>query len=316
MASRLLRWWNARATWEQVALVGTSGLVIGTAVGYVVDRRRDRKWTQDWGFSPYYELPDLIDYETENEHEIEEPPGIDYDENDEPCPAPPVPWAVPSGPDDVASLRFGETYCTPEEDLEPKQRTPVEFAEGGPRPLWPVKTDAKRKLAVSYQDVRGKWHGRWGRAFGAPRKRKGGGDRVHAGIDLFGDPGDPVVATESGVVIAELPFYKGTSALYLETDSGVIVNYGELDRNSWRDFGVKVGDRVDPGDKLARIGLSDDGSHMLHLETYEPYVTVKEIRQGKMQWEGTSDPPDGLLDPTRYLVRAQRNKYENLVEET
>lgn len=298
--------------WQQVAIVGGSGLAVGTVAGLLVDRQRERKKIHDWGYSPYYELPDLLDYDSEEVDE-EPPPDLQYDENDEPCVTPPVPWSVPQA---VSVGLTSEGYCTPEADLEPKQRTSVEFAEGGPRPSWPVDTDAKRKLAVSYEDVRGKFHGRWGRHFGAMRKRKDGtGQRHHAGVDLFGDPGDVVVATEPGKVIALLPFYKGTSAVYVETDSGLILNFGELEKQSWRNFGLKVGDRVDPGDPIGRVGLSNDGSHMLHLETYEPFITIDEIRRGKMQWGAGDDPPDGLLDPTRYLVRAQRNKYEQMVDE-
>lgn len=65
---------------------------------------------------------------------------------------------------------------------------------------------------------------------------------------------------------------------------------------------------------MGRIGLSNDGSHMLHLETYTPDVSVAQIREGAMQWPADEDPPSGLLDPTRYLVRAQRVRYEDMIE--
>lgn len=282
------------------------GVGLGIAIGAIVGRRRVR--VPDHGMSPWFPLPDLLDYDSEDVAEPE-PEGIEYDEFDAPCVGPEPDEDGEGAP---LSLGEGEQFCTPPAELEPRAKTEVPFAEGGPRPRWPLQTNVKRKLAVSYQDVRGKWHGRWGREFGASRKsKKTGGQRVHVGIDLFADPGDVVLATEAGQILAGLPFYKKTGALYLLTDSGLIINYGELDHGSWHDFGLQAGDRVDAGDKLARVGLSEDGSHMLHLETYEPDVTVDKIRQGAMQWWKGDPPPVGLLDPTRYLVQAQRVHYED-----
>lgn len=294
------RWWRRRSLLEQQLLVSGSGVVLGVIGAFTFERRREK--LPSGGFTPYEELPDLLDYESDEVDE-EPPEGIEYDEFDAPC----------VGPDVEGFSATGE-FCTPPAELEPQQKLPVAFAVGGDRPYWPVDTGAKRKIQVSYQDVRGKWHGRWGRHFGASRKKKGGGKRRHAGIDLFGDVGDEVVATEPGTIYAILPFYKGTSAVYVLTDSGLVVNYGELDKGSWRQYGLFTGKRIKAGDPLGRVGLSDDGSHMLHLETYDPSVTVQQIRDGDMQWDAESDPPDGLLDPSRYLVRAQRVRYEQMVE--
>jgi hypothetical protein len=49
---------------------------------------------------------------------------------------------------------------------------------------------------------------------------------------------------------------------------------------------------------------------MLHLETYAADTTTDEIRQEKMRWIVGDPPPAKVLDPTRYLVRAQRVHYE------
>jgi len=298
-------WWRQRPRWQQVLLVAVPGVGIGVAIGAVVGRRRTR--IPDHGYSPYYELPDLLDYDDEVVED--EPADIEYDEFDAPC-------IGPEDPDDAAALSApASEFCTLPSELEPRKKTDVEFAVGGDRPKWPIDTNAKRKLQVSYQDVRGKWHGRWGREFGATRKsKKTGAERVHVGVDLFADPGDVIVATEGGQVLAALPFYKGTGALYLLTDGGVIVNYGEIERGSWRDFDVAAGTRVKAGDELGRVGVSDDGSHMLHVETYAPGVTVEQIRRGEMQWWKGDAPPLGILDPTRYLVRAQRVHHEDAAE--
>lgn len=238
-----------------------------------------------------------------------EPSDIEYD--DEP-PCRPAPVSMGQGAPE------GE-FCMPPADLEPLAKTDRPFAAGGARPVWPLDTHDDDKLRVSYEDVRGKWHGKWGREFGAKRTTTLDDGtsyrRVHVGVDLFADPGDVVVAPEDGDVIAALPFYKGTGAVYVLTDSGIIVNLGEVAEGSWTKYGIPTGvdrTRVRAGDPVAKVGKSDDGSHMLHVETYRSDTTTDEIRQGKMRWKVGDDPPAKILDPTRYLVRAQRVVYEGV----
>lgn len=239
-----------------------------------------------------------------------EPEGLEYDD-EPPCRQAPV-SSGPQGADDAE-------FCVPPSELEPLAKTDRPFAAGGARPVWPLDTHDDDKLRVSYEDVRGKWHGKWGREFGAKRTttNEDGSKyrRVHVGVDLFADPGDVVVAPEDGEVIAALPFYKGTGAVYLLTDSGIVVNLGEVAEGSWTKYGIPTGvdrTRVHAGDAVAKVGKSDDGSHMLHVETYRSDVTTDEIRQGRMRWRVGDDPPAKVLDPTRYLVRAQRVFYEGV----
>ena len=302
-------WWRQRELWEQALMVAVPGIGIGIGVAALVEKGTGAPLG---GFTPFEELPDLLDYEGDQVDE-EPPPGIEYDEYDAPCVGLPVATGLEGAEDDGG-------FCIAPADLVPKAKTEATFARGGPRPNWPLKTKAKRKLQVSYEDVRSKWHGRWGRHFGASRANKEGEKRVHAGVDLFADPGDEVVAVEDGEILAILPFYKGTSALYLLTDSGLIVNYGELEPRSWSAYGIEGGvgteQKVSAGDTLARVGLSRDGSHMLHIETYEPTVTVTEIRSGAMRWPKGDAPPEGILDPSEYLVRAQRVRYEQMATQT
>ncbi len=313
-------WWRQRGLWQQALMIALPGVGTGIGIAALFERVTRRRRLPPGGFTPYEELPDLLDYEGDEVDE-DPPPGIEYDEYDSPCVGfPPDPTEVPVAaglegdePDD------GGGFCIAPSELVPKAKTEAAFAQGGPRPRWPLKTKAKRKLQVSYQDVRDKWHGRWGRHFGASRANKEGDKRIHVGVDLFADPGDEVVATEDGEILAILPFYKGTSAVYLLTDSGLIVNYGELEPSSWTKYGIRGGigtqQRVSAGDTLARVGLSTDGSHMLHIETYEPTVSVDEIRQGIMRWPKGEPPPAGMLDPSEYLVRAQRVRYEQMATE-
>jgi len=260
--------------------------------------------------------PGLLDVDAEVDDEPE-PVGIVYDA-DEPCEVPPKPWELPvAGP---YGPMVGEAGCTPPADLEPLQRTVVPFAVGSDRPVWPLLELPPSKLRVSYEDVRGLWHGSYGRAFGASRKstnKETGASykRVHVGVDLFADDGDTVLAMEDGEVLATLPYYKGLGALYVKGDSGLIVNYGEIRMNSWKDFGIKTGietgQRISAGQPLAKVGTASDGSHMLHVETFAPETTVEEIRQGEMRWIAGDEPPPNVLDPTRYLVLARQAKLED-----
>lgn len=195
--------------------------------------------------------------------------------------------------------------CLPPSEFAPKGLEGIPMAKGEPQ-LWPVETDHQWGYQPSYYTAKGKFRGRWGRHFGAKRSRDDGPDQRHAGNDLAGDEGDLVLAVEPGTIMATLPFYKGTWAMYVLTDSGLVLNYGEIDKNSWREFDRSPGDRILPGDPLARIGHHK----MLHFETYaaEPDLDqqVKKIRFGHYRWTGDNAAvPKGLLDPTRYLVKAQ-----------
>jgi hypothetical protein len=302
--------WRRLPLGAKIAAIVVPGVTLGVAAGYLRERRRT--FLPGLGWSPAWPLPgitDLLDYVDEPDEE--EPADIQYADDTGPCVPPPQPWDVPV----AAGFEGDEGFCVPESDLEPIKKTEVTFAAGANRPRWPIQTTDKRKLQVSYQDVRKLWHGRWGRHFGASRKGKKG-PRIHAGVDLFADPGDVVLAVEDGEILAALPFYEGTGAVYQKTDSGIVINYGEIERGSWTEFGIpngiETGHRVKVGDPIGRIGLSDTGSHMLHIETYASDVTLDEIRGGDLQWPAGTEPPVHLLDPTRYLVRAQRVHAEEM----
>lgn len=186
----------------------------------------------------------------------------------------------------------------------PKQIAGVPFAKGSGAPTWPVITSSANRFVVSYVDTAGKTHGNSERDFGNYRDDPDG-DRHHVGVDVYGNAGDPVVATEAGTVVRVRPtFNLGTGILFLATDSGITIGYGEIEPHSWNDFGIKEGQRVARGQKLARIGCQrHEGnvctSHMIHFETYAGKVTKNE------QWPWSqSKAPAGVLNPTLYLLRA------------
>lgn len=237
----------------------------------------------------------------------EEPEGLEYDHRD-PCHLPTM---------EGAPLEGDAAYCVMPKDFEPAESA-APFAEGEDEPLWPIQTENPKKVKVSYRDVRGKWHGKWGRHFGTARTGKKG-IRRHSGIDIKAHGGDVVQAMEDGEVLATLPFTGGTWAVYVLHDSGHIVNYGEVRKNSWKEFeiqgGIGTGQRVVKGQPLARVGVMGADTSMLHLETLAGDTEIQEIRNGVLQWPKGEDPPEPLLDPSQYLVRARHGWFADRMDD-
>jgi murein DD-endopeptidase MepM/ murein hydrolase activator NlpD len=190
------------------------------------------------------------------------------------------------------------------------------MAPTSPDAIWPVKTDSRAYLQVSYWSDKGV-RGRSGNAFGAKRKDSSGGSMFHAGMDLGGDEGDVVVAPEDGTVVDIVKFYHGTWALYLRTRDDVVLNLGEIAYPSWREFGITPGAAVKRGEPVARVGQMFEGS-MLHVEAWDGGGLTDEqmrlfLRQGLssggLVWRDRSAPPERLLDPSAYLLQASENQY-------
>lgn len=200
-------------------------------------------------------------------------------------------WALKRTADEVAQAlpTPGGGYPYP-----PPASRGVPFA-GGSAPYWPIQASNNRRHGqVGYKDVNGKWHGNMARAFRASR-----GSRHHAGIDIYANPNDVVVAPEDGVVVGRQTFYAGTGAMLIETDSGIVVLLGETKMGGAGEFGVDIGTRVKAGQPVTRIGRSNSGSHMLHFETYTGGT------RKNSPWYKSGGPPPNLLDPTDYLLRAK-----------
>lgn len=197
----------------------------------------------------------------------------------------------------VVAGKGGSSRPAQSHGMEPAKDRGVDFAIGG-RPIWPIHPSSRHasKYTVSYKDAAGSWHGRAARAFKADR-----GSRHHAGMDLFANAGDVIVAPEAGTVVRRQTFYKGTGAMVLELDSGLAVVLGETAMGGAGEFGITTGTRVQRGQPLTRVGLSNDGSHMLHLETYRSGTTTN-----SRWYKGDAAPPN-LLDPTEWLLTAKAN---------
>jgi murein DD-endopeptidase MepM/ murein hydrolase activator NlpD len=193
-------------------------------------------------------------------------------------------------------LQHGNMAALPPGTIPPRP-SPAPFAEIGVTPVWPVVTKHPEHGVVSYTDVHGAVHGNWARQFHAVRE-----GRWHAGVDLYGYNGDPVVAIADGVVVAVQSFHLGSWAILVDHGSAVAL-YGEVRPNSWNEFGVNVGSRVHAGQPIARLACmvgteANCESHMLHFEMYAPGT-----RQNKPWYQGDPPPPN-LRDPSWVLLAA------------
>jgi murein DD-endopeptidase MepM/ murein hydrolase activator NlpD len=134
-----------------------------------------------------------------------------------------------------------------------------------------------------------------GRNFGASRD----GGRKHAGCDLIAPKGSPIYAIGDGEVIqAEYDFYEGTNALEVKHGS-YVVRYGEILPKSAS--GLAAGSKVSKGQLIAKVGLLNSGSSMLHFEMYSGIKTGGLTNRANHPYQRRSD----LINPTTILDNMQ-----------
>lgn len=88
---------------------------------------------------------------------------------------------------------------------------------------------------------------------------------MHAGIDLFTDAGEPIVAVTKGTVVAAGWAYSGYGiSVVVDHHNGYLTHYAHM-----RDDAVRVGQKVKAGDVLGYEGSTGDstGPH-LHFEVH------------------------------------------------
>ncbi|MFN8490555.1 MAG: M23 family metallopeptidase [Caldilineaceae bacterium] len=215
-----------------------------------------------------------------------------------------APWYAAEFEDEDYADHLLEAEASDTRPLPVPVGNPVPFAP--PPPLgsyWPVRTARKDARVVSYMyQAPSGIVGQAGRMFLAGRKGKRNGQealRWHAGIDLFANRKDVVVACEDGTIIDFSFFYAAKSGqrtykLLIQHDgSGVVVNYGEVTGDSLSKNGLHVGMRVAAGQP---IGFVSDTA-MLHFETY-----IKGTTASHQWWKDEKTAPRQLLNPTRYLL--------------
>jgi len=154
---------------------------------------------------------------------------------------------------------------------------------------WPVVTRHSRALEVNTRLVGGGASGaNASRRFLADRDDRA---RYHCAIDLYCSQGDSVVAVEDGRIVNFYHFYENTYALLVQHD-GYVVNYGEVAPNSLSALGLRIGDRVNAGQRIGTVGRLN----MLHFETYASGTTKN------YSWRQTKPRPSRLRNPSQLLL--------------
>lgn len=153
-------------------------------------------------------------------------------------------------------------------------------AVGVASPFWPLPDVTRKRFTFGWARAKGKRH--------------------HAGLDFYAPRGSIVVAPEAGTIIGWQRFVGPNSVALLEqTDTGIVILFGEVEPQSWAKHGVHIGSRVRAGQTVAEVGINNDLSQMLHIETY-----VRGTRRNQRWYKGQA-PPSALLDPTRYMRTAE-----------
>jgi len=195
---------------------------------------------------------------------------------------------------------------------------PIEFKSM--YPLLSTKSGEQFRVHYRTQGPPQAWRGRSGNAFKSERNSSKGGKKFHAAMDLSANPGDVVIAPVDGRILAITPFYKARNgntvwAVYVRGDNDTVFNLGEVEKNSWKEFGITKGKRVRMGDKIARTGdmsrPSKPNYSMLHFESFDAKgLTDPEmeslIRKGKFQWPVGTAPHARMRDPSLFLLMASR----------
>ncbi len=228
----------------------------------------------------------------------------------------------PAGPPAVTGGEFNippapPVWTNPAGDIAPKAHPLAPFADATAAVYWPVRIEKHPwKRGVHYMgednklyDINGKHAG--GCHFLADRSN---GKRYHVGIDLnFGAYKAIIVACEAGKIVNFYPFLvnasgKGVSCLIVEHDSGITINYGEVDHGSMNEFKLKKGDRVQAGQPIARMGQCPEGDSMLHFETY-PAAAVQAAGGHNIPYSKSSGEKflSHFYDPTSYLMYLAKN---------
>jgi hypothetical protein len=146
-----------------------------------------------------------------------------------------------------------------------------------------------------------------GAYFLANRGREG---RKQTGIDVgIGALNAMVVATEAGTLVDFVKLHEDAWNLVLQTDSGTVLVYGELDKGSLEDHGLKKGAHVAAGQPLGQL-RKHQGEARLVFETYRkgtmgaiPYYPNATEGERLTQRE---DARRKLLNPTLYLLALAR----------
>lgn len=208
----------------------------------------------------------------------------------------------------LAELVEHDSSCEPKQNLSFSGATiNVDFApfESLPEDItWPVRTSSQHRWKLHYTGI--------DCTIGASGKKFDGGrddgNRVHGGIDLLDNEGDPIVAVADGQIIGFDGMNAPTSTCFLciyhpDLGSGFTINYGEVHHESLIRTGLMVGDEVLAGQVIGASGKMQTDS-MLHFETYSGR---------KNRWSPARRPFGNLqerLNPTKLLLAIRQTEYD------
>lgn len=208
----------------------------------------------------------------------------------------------------LAELVEHDSPCEPRQELPFSGTTlNVDFApfEGLPDDItWPVRTSSQHRWKLHYTGV-DCTVGASGKKFDGSREN---GDRVHGGMDLLDNEGDPIVVVADGQIIGFDGMNAPTSTCFLciyhpGLGSGITINYGEVHHESLIRTGLMVGDEVQAGQVIGASGKMQANS-MLHFETYAGR---------KNRWSPARRPfgnLQGRLNPTKLLLAIRQVEYD------
>ena len=208
----------------------------------------------------------------------------------------------------LAELVEHDSSCEPKQNLPFSGATiNVDFAPFESLPVnitWPVRTSSQHRWKLHYTGIDCTIGGS-GKKFDGIRED---GDRVHGGIDLLDNEGDPIVAVADGQIIGFDGMNAPTSTCFLciyhpNLGSGFTINYGEVHHESLIRTGLMVGDEVHAGQVIGASGKMQVNS-MLHFETYTGH---------KNRWSPARRPFGNLqerLNPTKLLLAIRQVEYD------
>lgn len=176
--------------------------------------------------------------------------------------------------------------------VEPEPARDVAFASVPEIGLhWPVPNDERAGCLpeIPFRSSTGTWHADQTRRFGASVAN---GRKFNAGVELRGVVRDPVVACESGEVVA------------LEDDAVMVQS--DANRQVVRYAGISVSGALRMGGGVVagtHLGTFEDRPCWLRFAIYRPGTTRA------CRWYRSRPTPHQLLNPTSYLLAARAQRF-------
>lgn len=189
-------------------------------------------------------------------------------------------------------LTVAPKYVTPPAEVQAQIKRD---GERNARVLTSVRPEAEWTLPFR-RPVKGSISG----PFGGRRVFNGQPRAPHKGTDMRGPTGTPAHAVAAGVVVLAEPQYYSGNVIMVDHGQGVISMYGHLSA-----FDVKVGDRVERGQVIGRVGATGrvTGPHLhLGLMVQGVAVDAMPLYAEPLRVVGGPTPEDKIARP------APRNK--------